>query len=117
MFATEDIIATVALDAKLFNLPEGIKSNDYFLMTADGHGMINAGIYNNDILLFKKTTTPEIGSIVVAEHEGARMCRRLLKKGKKYVLRRENNETPDIITDKVTVLGELVSLIRNFTEQ
>ena len=115
MFPIEDIVATMSLDCKLFNMPEDSKGSDYFLMIADGNGMVNARINNNDILVFKKNANPKMGSLVFVEHNGERMCRRLLKKGKKFVLRRENNETPDIIAENVTVIGELVSLVRNFS--
>ena len=114
MFSVDDIIATVSLDHKLFNLPEKCSNHDYFLMRADGDGMVNAGVINNDMMIFKKTNQAPLGSLVVVEYGGGVMLRRLLQKDDDYILRRENNETPDIITKEVNILGVLVSLVRNF---
>ena len=117
MFSVEDIIATVSLDAKLFNIPEEDSASDYFIMRADGNGMVNAGVHNNDMMIFKKTDEAPFGSLVAVEYNGDLMFRRLLQKDNNYVLRRENNETPDIITNDVKILDVLVSLVRNFVLQ
>jgi repressor LexA len=116
MFSLDNIIATVRLDGKLFNIPDD-DSNDYFIMRADGNGMVNAGVHNNDMMIFKKTDNAPFGSLVAVEYKGDLMFRRLLQKDSNYVLRRENNETPDIITDEIRILGVLVSLVRNFVPQ
>ena len=95
----------------MFNLEP---KTDCFFVIADGNGMVNAGIHDKDLLLFKTTDTPQNGSIVAVEVDGQFMCRRYLRSGKKIILRRENNETPDLVVKNCTFKGELQSLIRNF---
>ena len=87
---------------------------DCFMMVATGNGMINAGINDKDILVFRTTDAPQLGSIVAVEVDGQVMCRRYLKDGRKTILRRELSEPTDMIVNKCTFKGELQSLIRNF---
>ena len=100
-----------AVSKELFGLDN---QTEYFLMQADGKGMSKAGIKNKDLLLFKITQTPTIGSIVAAEIDGQVMCRRYIKKGTKTILRRVNDNSADFVVDNCVFKGELVSLIRNF---
>ena len=37
---------------EMFNIDKDL---EYFFMVCDGNGMINAGIHDKDLLLFKKT--------------------------------------------------------------
>ena len=98
------------LPMDLFHLEE---NTEYFIMPAAGDGMIYAGIHDNDYLVFKKTDSPKVGSIVVVEINGQNVCRRLLRKEEESaVLRRENNETPDLIVSNCTFKGELVTVIK-----
>ena len=99
------------LSRELFNLD---KDSDFFLMEVDGKGMSKAGIKNKDLLLFRITETPTIGSIVAAEVDGQVICRKYIKKGTKTILRRVNDKNADIVVDNCIFKGELVSLVRNF---
>ena len=98
------------LPMDLFHLEE---NTEYFIMPAAGDGMINAGIHDNDYLVFKKTDSPQVGAIVVAEIDGQDVCRRLLRKEEESViLRRENNDTPDLVVSNCVFKGELVDIIK-----
>lgn len=99
------------IDHKVFNLDD---KTECFFMVCDGNGMVNSGIHDKDLLLFKLTDNPAIGSIVAAEVDGQVMCRRYIKNGSDIILRRENNQSPDIVLKRCKFKGELVSLIRNF---
>lgn len=82
-------------------------------MPAAGDGMIYAGIHDKDYLIFKKTDTPQVGAIVVVEINGQDVCRRLLrKKEESVVLRREYNDTPDLVVSNCVFKGELVDIIK-----
>ena len=96
---------------KLFNIEHAA---DCFFVKVDGNGMIKAGINNKDLLLFKKTSNPTDGSIVMVEVDGQTMCRRYIKKGSDIILRREGRPTTEIVVKTCNVQGELVSLVRNF---
>lgn len=52
------------LPMNLFHFEEGA---EYFIMPAAGDGMIYAGIHDKDYLVFKKTDSPQVGAIVIAE--------------------------------------------------
>lgn len=95
----------------MFNLDD---NTDCFFMVCDGNGMVNAGIHDKDLLLFKVTNSPTNGSIVAAEIEGQVMCRRYIRNGSEIILRREDGKTPDIIRKRCKFKGELLSLVRNF---
>lgn len=96
---------------KLFNIEDAA---DCFFVKVDGNGMKKAGINSKDLLLFKKTSTPTDGSIVMVEVDGQTMCRRYIKKGSDIILRREGRPTTEIVVKTCNVQGELVSLVRNF---
>ena len=96
---------------EMFNIDKDL---EYFFMVFDGNGMINAGIHDKDLLLFKKTSRPSVGSIVVAEINGQVCCRRYIRNGSDVILRREDKTSPDLVLKRCKFKGELVSLVRNF---
>ena len=100
-----------SVDRKIFNLEN---KTDCFFMVCTGNGMVNAGINNKDLLLFKKTDKPLNGSIVAVEICGQVVCRRYIKNGTDIILHREDGLTPDLIRKRCKFKGEFVSLIRNF---
>ena len=99
-------------------LPENIEKNgEFFGLKVSGDSMIDAGIYDGDTVVIKKTETAENGKIVVAlidDHEA--MLKRLRRKGKTIALESANRnyETKIFGPDRVKVQGVLVSLYRNF---
>lgn len=91
------------------------RSDRYFIMNADGDGMVNAGIHNEDVIIFYRTKEAPSGSIcAVRLNDGQTMCRRYLREGKRIRLRRENGITPDLLVDDCEVLGVMVTLVRKF---
>ena len=99
-------------------LPSNLEKNgDYFGLKVQGDSMIEAGIYEGDTVIIKRTDTADNGKIVVAlidEHEA--MLKRIRKKGKVVALEsaNKNYETKIFGPDRVKVQGVLVSLYRNF---
>lgn len=67
-----------------------------FFVRASGSSMINAGIYDNDILVVDKSIPPASGKVVVVAVNGELTVKRLLKEGKKLFLLAENEEYPPI---------------------
>lgn len=89
----------------------------YFISTAKGNGMINAGIRDGDMVVFYRTENVPNGSVAAVSVSGGEvMCRRYMKEGRKIRLRREDGKTPDLVAEKseVKVLGVMISLIRRF---
>ena len=98
--------------------PELTGEGEHFVMTAAGDGMRGAGINNGDHLVFKEQETAEDGDIVLVAKEGSPMVRRYTKQAGKFVIRREDGETPDEDAKDYIVIGKLMTIIRKmFKEQ
>mgnify|MGYP002633312171 CR=1 FL=1 len=99
-------------------LPSNLEKNgEYFGLKVQGDSMIEAGIFEGDTVIIKRTDTADNGKIVVAlidDHEA--MLKRIRKKGKVVALESANRnyETKIFGPDRVKVQGVLVSLYRNF---
>ncbi len=99
-------------------LPNNLEKNgEYFGLKVQGDSMIDAGIYEGDTVIIKRTNIADNGKIVVAlidDHEA--MLKRIRKKGKIIALEsaNKNYETKIFGPDRVKVQGVLVSLYRNF---
>lgn len=99
-------------------LPQALSKNgEHFGLKISGDSMIEAGIYDGDTVIIRKTNTANNGQIVVAlvdDHEA--MLKRIRKKGKVVALESANKryETKIFGPDRVKVQGILVSLYRNF---
>lgn len=96
---------------ELFNVDS---NSELFFLIADGNGMVKVGINDKDMLLFKSTKSPIVGSIVAAEINGELKCCKYIKKGSKLFLRRLNIKE-DLSVENCNIKGQLVSLVRNFS--
>ena len=96
-------------------LPSGFSStgND-FALRVSGDSMINAGIYNNDIIIVVQQNSAENGEIVVALIDESATVKRFFKKHNKIILHPENDDMQDMIYDEVTILGVVKGLFRKF---
>ena len=96
-------------------LPEDFNgAEDDFALRVSGESMINAGIYDKDIIIVKKCNTADNGSIVVALIDDSATVKRFYKKDGKIVLHPENDAMEDMIFDNVQILGIVKGLIRKF---
>ncbi len=105
-----------------YALPEAeFKGEDLFLLRVHGDSMIDAGIYNNDKIIVKRTETAENGEIVVAMFdegtEGGATVKRFYRRDGKIILHPENNTMEDIVPENqgsVRILGKVIGLMRSF---
>ena len=75
--------------------------------------MINAGIFNDDIVIVKKEKTANNGEIVVAMTDDNEVTLKRFYKEKDYIrLQPENDELEPIILNNVTILGKAIGLYR-----
>ena len=96
-------------------LPEDFNgAEDDFALRVSGESMINAGIYDKDIIIVKKCDTADNGNIVVALIDDSATVKRFYKKDGKIVLHPENDYMSDMIFDTVQILGIVKGLIRKF---
>jgi len=92
-----------------------IGQGDFFALRAKGDSMIDAGIYDGDILIIKMQDYAENGQIVVALIEQDVTLKRFfaLDTEQKYLLHPENKEYNDIITSKCKIIGIAVKILKN----
>ena len=97
--------------------PDLLTSGDHFALEVRGDSMIEAGIFEGDTVLIRKTDTADTGDIVVAlvDEEEATL-KRLRRKGASVALEAANPvyETRIFGPDRVRVQGKLVGLIRRY---
>ena len=88
--------------------------NELFALTVKGESMIEAGIFDGDIIIVKSTSYAENGDIIVALIDDEATVKTYYKENGHYRLQPENRTMEPIITESVFVLGKVVSLMRYF---
>ena len=96
-----------------YPLPDELDSGGTeFALKVKGDSMINAGIFENDVIIVKQQNTAENGEIVVALIEDSAPVKRFYKKDNKIILHPENDSMTDMIFDNVLILGVVKGLMR-----
>ena len=94
-------------------LPEELDSGgDEFALKVQGDSMINAGIFERDIIIVNRQNTANSGEIVVALVDDEATVKRFYKKNGKVFLHPENDALSDMVFDDVVILGVVKGLIR-----
>ncbi len=108
--AAENIEGEIALDSSF--VPQG----DSFSLTVTGSSMINAGIFDGDVVIVRKQSVAQAGEIVVAVIDGEATVKRYFPEGKQIRLQPENDSFDPIIVDKrageFRIAGKVVGLLR-----
>ena len=94
-----------------------IGSGEHFALEVDGDSMIEAGIFDGDTAIIRRSDTADNGAIVVALVEDSEVTlKRLRRKGASIALEPANKayETRIVGPDQVKVQGNLVGLIRKY---
>ena len=100
-----------------FSLPAYLLPNDkeVFTLKVSGTSMINAGIFDGDIVIVERKNTARNGEIVVAMTEDNEVTLKTFYKESNYFrLQPENDTMEPIILDNVTILGKAIGLYRKF---
>ena len=110
ILAVENVLGRYALDAHLFS------PRADFLLRVRGLSMINAGIFDGDLLAVHRTPEARDGQIVVARLQEEVTVKRLRRHGPVVELIAENPDFEPIIVDtrreEVAIEGVAVGLIR-----
>jgi repressor LexA len=97
--------------------PDMLSPGEHFALEVRGDSMIEAGIFEGDTVLIRKTDSADTGDIVVAlvDDEEATL-KRLRRKGASIALEAANPayETRIFGPDRVRIQGKLVGLIRRY---
>lgn len=98
-----------------FPLPDtyGTSEDQLFMLEIMGESMIEAGIFDGDLVIVKQKATADNGDIVVAmTEEDEATVKRFFKEKTHFRLQPENATMEPIIVDQVTILGQVVGLYR-----
>lgn len=106
ILATQQIEEYIALS--------GVSGNNLFALHVRGDSMINAGIYDGDIIIVEQTPVADNGEIVVALIDDEATVKRFYKENGHFRLQPENDKYEPIIVDECAILGRLKTLIRSY---
>lgn len=98
-----------------FSLPAYLIPNnqEVFTLKVSGESMINAGIYDGDIVIVQRQNVARNGEIVVAMNDENEVTLKTFYKEDGYFrLQPENNTMVPIIMKNVTILGKAIGLYR-----
>lgn len=87
---------------------------EYFALRVQGDSMVNAGIFENDLVVVLSTNRASNGDIVVALVGNETTVKRFVSTGTDWYLKPENPRYPEIRpTEEWSIQGKVVALIRN----
>ena len=103
----------------IVNLDTSIATeNETFLLRVNGESMIEANIFDGDLVLVKLQKTANQGDIVVALINEEATVKRFFKEGSRIRLQPENKELAPIYVDETSgdfrIIGKVIKLIRSF---
>ena len=108
--AIENPSEFISLPANLIPAKETI-----FTLKVSGESMINAGIYDGDIIIIQKQSVARNGDIVAAMTPENEVTLKTFYKEKDHIrLQPENDTMAPFIFDNVTILGKAIGLYRMF---
>lgn len=112
--AGQPILAVENIES-YFPIPVDYLPNaETFMLHVKGESMINAGIFNGDMILVKKQNYAKNGDFVVALIEDSVTVKTFYKEDGFYRLQPENDTMDPIIVNEVEILGKVIGLFRMF---
>jgi repressor LexA len=109
------ILATEQIECYIpFNGAHISSDKEMFALKVRGESMINAGIFDGDILYVERTPVARNGDIVVALIEDEATVKTFYKENGHFRLQPENDSFDPIIVDELIILGKVVGLTRYF---
>lgn len=102
---------------EFFSLPASLipSKETIFTLNVSGESMINAGIFDGDVVIVQKQSTARNGDIVVAMTDANEVTLKTYYKEKDHFrLQPENDTMAPIILNNVKILGKAIGLYRKF---
>jgi repressor LexA len=99
-----------------FPLPMDVvnEGDDVFMLRVKGDSMINAGIFDGDLVAVRQQPNAANGDIVAAMIEDEATVKRFYKEKNHVRLVAENPAYEPIITDNCQILGKVILSVRKF---
>ena len=110
-------IEAIEMPNEFFSLPTYLipKHKEVFTLEISGDSMINAGIFDGDIIIVERCNTAKNGEKVVAMNDENEVTLKTFYKENGYFrLQPENDFMNPIILNNVTILGKAIGLYRKF---
>lgn len=89
-------------------------SDDLFALKIHGTSMIDAGIFDGDLVIVKKTSEANNGDIIVAMIEDETTVKTFYREADGFRLQPENSTMEPIYTKQLEVLGRVVASMRYY---
>lgn len=112
--AGQPILAVENIESYFPIMPEFIRNRQVFMLKVRGESMINAGIYDGDLVLVEQTPSAENGDIVIALIDDSVTIKRFFKEDGHFRLQPENDFMEPIIVDDLEIVGKAIGLFRAF---
>ncbi len=99
-----------------FPLPMDVvgEEDSVFMLRIKGDSMVDAGIFDGDLVAIRQQETARNGEIVAALIEDEATVKRFFKDGKRIKLVAENPRYAPIVVDDCRILGRVILSIRRF---
>ena len=108
------ILAQQNIDS-YFPLPVEYTPNaQSFILKVKGDSMINAGIFDGDMIFVEQSSTARNGDIVVALVEDSATVKTFYKENGRIRLQPENDDMEPFYFDSVDILGKVFGVLRLF---
>lgn len=110
-------IEAIEMPNEYFSLPAYLIPNneEVFTLKVSGESMINAGIFDGDIVIVQRQNVARNGEIVVAMTMENEVTLKRFYKEPNYIRLQPENDTMDpIILPNCTILGKAIGLYRKF---
>lgn len=91
-----------------------IKNDTVFMLKVSGDSMIDAGIFNRDLILIRQQQDANNGDIVVALLDDSATVKTFYREKDHIRLQPENPAYEPILTKDVSILGKVIGLYRRF---
>jgi len=110
--AGQPILAEESIE-EIMTLPsEFVGDGEHFILRVRGDSMIQAGIFNDDLIVVRRQQHANNGEIVVALVEDEATVKRYYKENGHFRLQPENDAMEPIIVPTVEIVGKVISLMR-----
>ena len=110
--AGQPILATENIEG-YFPLPvEYVPNADTFILKVKGESMINAGIFDGDIIFVEKTNNVRNGDTVVALIDDSATVKPFYKEAGHIRLQPENDSMEPIIVENCEIIGKVFGVFR-----
>lgn len=110
--AGQPILATESIEDYFPILPSFVNNKQTFMLHVKGDSMINAGIFDGDLILVEQTDVARNGEIVVAMIEDEVTVKRFYKEDGYFRLQPENDALDPIVVQNCSIVGKVIGLYR-----